>query len=776
MDRHIFSHTQETDRGAIRAFSALLCLVTCLSCAGTQTVSFMGYQPPDYDVSLVKSLTIVGFESDRNEMGASVKSHLIQSLMGHGYFTVAESDRADGGRSYSGDPAGIVELGRKMRVDAVVTGTVSGSVDDNYTTQRNSKRVLTRYKTVVEYESRPVKEKVKVRVKEKGKWVEREKTVTTVKRVPTERRVPVYEHVNYTERYLHRKGALTVNLRIVDVVTGNVLASRTASHDEKYRQLVSSNEPPARRVGRSDSPVGGLLTAIVDAAVSGSENRTHGGRLPAQHEIIASLSQKVASELADQLSPRQISIVRQLKKDKSGKAGVSMARNGQWEQAARFWSRIREREPENATVWNNLGVFYEHDGQYAEARTAYQQAVDMSPGDRVFHRNLNALTSLVESMQRQTAALGAKIEETSLGLLVASVLDGTLAERLGLKKGDIVEHVNSAPMATQDELERAIIQTTKLGAELNVDVMRAGERLILELTLGEGRRPLADISTLDEPDHAATDDYEPVVDVDQVVNSRSNRPAALGVIIGVEEYRYAPAVPFARHDAMVAHEYFVRALGIKKSNIYLRTDRDATQGEFRKVFESDQGWLARRIEPGKTEVFVYFVGHGVPDPRTQDAYLVPSDGDPNYPATSFRLDELYRSLNKLQAKSVTLVIDACFSGQVGRGGGVEMLLAGARGIGVEPRRSEVGPRLIVFTAAQGNQVSSSYPEKSHGLFTYFWFKGLKGHADDNGDSIITVRELHAYVSQHVSEQAGFLDREQTPELHGKDLERVLVRY
>ncbi|MBT5875680.1 MAG: hypothetical protein HOH43_19810 [Candidatus Latescibacteria bacterium] len=95
---------------------------------------------------------------------------------------------------------------------------------------------------------------------------------------------------------------------------------------------------------------------------------------------------------------------------------------------------------------------------------------------------------------------------------------------------------------------------------------------------------------------------------------------------------------------------------------------------------------------------------------------------------------------------------------------------------MEPRRSEVGPHLIVFTAAQGNQVSSSYPEKSHGLFTYFFFKGLKGHADENGDSIITVRELHAYVSQHVSDQAGFLDREQTPELHGIDLERVLVRY
>ena len=264
--------------------------------------------------------------------------------------------------------------------------------------------------------------------------------------------------------------------------------------------------------------------------------------------------------------------------------------------------------------------------------------------------------------------------------------------------------------------------------------------------------------------------------VDRVSVSNTQRPHALGVILGIEDYRYAPDVTFARRDATVMREYFTKTLGLQESNIYIRTDRDATQGEFRKVFDPEQGWLAKRITSDETEIFVYYVGHGTPDVSTGDSYLMPADGDPNYPATSCRLDELYRSLDRLPAKQVTVILDACFSGRVGRGKRVEMLLAGARGIAVEPRRIAVGERTVVLTASAGNQVSSGYPDKSHGLFTYFLMRGLKGEADTDGDRAITVTELYTYVHRHVTAQAGRLDREQTPELHGDDIYRVIVRY
>lgn len=272
--------------------------------------------------------------------------------------------------------------------------------------------------------------------------------------------------------------------------------------------------------------------------------------------------------------------------------------------------------------------------------------------------------------------------------------------------------------------------------------------------------------------------FRPTIDenVDRVPVSGMKRPNALGVIFGVEDYRYAPSVTFARRDAVAMQAYFVKTLGLQESNIYVRLDQDATQGEFRKVFDPQQGWLAKRIRPGETEIFVYYVGHGAPDLSTGDSYIMPADADPNYATTSYRLEELYRSLEQLPAAQATVILDACFSGRVGRGDQVEMLLADARGISVTPRQIRVGERTVVLTASAGNQVSSGYPEKSHGLFTYFLMRGMKGEADANGDKAITVGELYAYVLEQVMAQAGRLDREQTPELHGEDRRRVIVTY
>ncbi|MBI4553591.1 MAG: caspase family protein [Candidatus Latescibacteria bacterium] len=753
-------------------------LIGLAGCAGPKTISFLAYQPPDFDVSQVRTIAFIGLKSQDDAVSTKVGSLLVQSLMRHQYFTVVQPDRAST-RLAGGAIQDIAEAGRMLGVDAVIDGDVDGGVDDDYTMQSNSKRVLVRYDTVTEYESRTVQEIAKVRVKEGGKWVEKTKKVNVVKRVPKQKQVPVYKHVAYTERFLNRSGFVSVNLRFVEAATGNILASRSASRRVTRRKLVFSDEPPDLTMSGESAASWGvklLATLIASVAVMTVEQRLS-ATIPDRSELLQSLSAEVARELADQVSPRQVSVVRRLKTDKETKTGVKFARNGQWDQAGREWRRALERKPESAAVWNNLGVFYEHAGQYTEAKQAYQKAVELKSSERLYRLNLASLTQVIGALQKQTASLGAKVEETSLGLLVASILDGTVAERLGLRKGDIIVRVNRKAMSTMSELEQEVIETTRQGGELAVEVMRAGESVSLSLALASGKSRIVAApakSRRDRPDVSSTS--LPVVDVDEVVSSKTQRPDALGVILGIEDYRYAPAVPYARHDATVVREYFIRTLGLKESNIYVRMDRDATQGEFRKVFDPEQGWLAKRIKPEQTEVFIYYIGHGVPDLTTRDAYLVPSDGDPNYTPTNYRLDELYRNLNQLPARQVTVILDACFSGRVGRGDQVELLLAGARGIAVEPRRVELGGRVIVLTASSGNQVSSSYPEKSHGVFTYFLLKGLKGDADKDEDSTITVRELYAYVREHVTEQAGRLDREQTPELQGDDVDRVLVRY
>ena len=84
--------------------------------------------------------------------------------------------------------------------------------------------------------------------------------------------------------------------------------------------------------------------------------------------------------------------------------------------------------------------------------------------------------------------------------------------------------------------------------------------------------------------------------------------------------------------------------------------------------------------------------------------------------------------------------------------------------------------MIVFAAASGSQISSSYPEKKHGLFTYFLLKALRGDADEDGDGVVTVEEAEAYIVENVGRTAGQLDREQTPQVLGLRKNRSLVRY
>ena len=70
--------------------------------------------------------------------------------------------------------------------------------------------------------------------------------------------------------------------------------------------------------------------------------------------------------------------------------------------------------------------------------------------------------------------------------------------------------------------------------------------------------------------------------------------------------------------------------------------------------------------------------------------------------------------------------------------------------------------------------ASAWPEKKHGLFTYFLMNGMKGEVDTNGDKKLTVGERGDYIHENVSDMAGMLDREQTPGLETLDKNRVLV--
>ncbi len=263
---------------------------------------------------------------------------------------------------------------------------------------------------------------------------------------------------------------------------------------------------------------------------------------------------------------------------------------------------------------------------------------------------------------------------------------------------------------------------------------------------------------------------ETLTDVDLPPKTKARNPNGIAVVIGIESYQHVSDATYAYNDAEVFREYLADTMGFSKAKVKIVTNRQATLGEFNKLLGLD-GWLARNIDPGKSEIVVYYSGHGIPDSNTKQTGLLPFDIDPNY-SIGFHLSQLYESLGGLNAKSVTVFLDACFTGENRER---KMLLADARGIVVVPNEKSIPNNLTVLSAVSGGQFSGALKEKEHGLFTYFVLKGLGGDADSDKDKKLTMGELGEYVRGKVKERAAIEGREQTPELQG-DTNKVLLEW
>ncbi len=257
--------------------------------------------------------------------------------------------------------------------------------------------------------------------------------------------------------------------------------------------------------------------------------------------------------------------------------------------------------------------------------------------------------------------------------------------------------------------------------------------------------------------------------------TRMRQPDAVAVVIGNALYQNTSNVDFALNDAQSMRNYLIQVMGYRPENIiYLE---NASYADMKLVFgskENHKGKLFNLVKPNQSEVFVYYSGHGAPGLNNKIAYFVPVECNPQYvELTGFSTEVFYNNLAKLPASSVVVALDACFSGQniytnispiVIRSKGALGLKSGA---------------LLASSAA--DQVSAWYPEKRHGLFTYFFLKALHNqNADSNKDGRITLAEIHQFIND-ASEGIPYYARRlhgitQTPVISGQNIQKVLVDF
>ncbi len=221
------------------------------------------------------------------------------------------------------------------------------------------------------------------------------------------------------------------------------------------------------------------------------------------------------------------------------------------------------------------------------------------------------------------------------------------------------------------------------------------------------------------------------------------------LIIANEDYQFVDKVDFALNDGNTFKEYCIKTLGVPEKQVWLY--ENASYG----IINSGVSKMVQAMNMfDNPNAIIYYCGHGIPDEKTGDAYIIPTDGNGKNMATCYSLNSLYNTFSETKAANVTYFMDACFTGASKDGS----MLVAARGVAREPKKETLAGNAVVFSATSSDETAMAYKEKQHGLFTYFLLKKLQ---ETKGD--VSYEELSNYINTNVKKEA-FLTNEkpQTP--------------
>ncbi len=222
------------------------------------------------------------------------------------------------------------------------------------------------------------------------------------------------------------------------------------------------------------------------------------------------------------------------------------------------------------------------------------------------------------------------------------------------------------------------------------------------------------------------------------------------VVIGVGQYGSAdiPDLEFAGADARAVYEFLTSSAAgpFEEDHVRFLTDEEATGEAMRDalfVFLQQADW--------DDLVFIYYAGHGAPDPnRPDNLYLLPTDSDLDALAsTAFPMWDVKTALRRqIASERVIVVADACHSAGTADGD----VVGGAEGNAIAGGFAQLfsPSRRLMMTAADTNEFSLEDARwGGHGVFTHFLLDGLRGNGDANADGVVTFSEIFDYVSKNV---------------------------
>jgi hypothetical protein len=268
---------------------------------------------------------------------------------------------------------------------------------------------------------------------------------------------------------------------------------------------------------------------------------------------------------------------------------------------------------------------------------------------------------------------------------------------------------------------------------LTVQPQRVEIQVVVEESWRGPAAPSQTLSLTIQPTGTSTDDVNQV----PAPVSGFQRPHTYLVSIGIGSYR-DPQIQPRKHaslDAEMVANYFQSLGGVPSTNVRLLQDWKALRPDIDEVLLH---WLPSSTTKDAV-VIVYFSGQAMVAP-TGEVLLVPYEGSPTATTGLYPLKDLDSALSRLKAKQTILLFD----------GMVSKLHRDPKGTAVGPRWELSGGNTIRLIGGEGFAKGVEDDKHRHGLFTYYLLRGLRGDADTNRDSEVTLGEIAAYVRQKVA--------------------------
>lgn len=231
--------------------------------------------------------------------------------------------------------------------------------------------------------------------------------------------------------------------------------------------------------------------------------------------------------------------------------------------------------------------------------------------------------------------------------------------------------------------------------------------------------------------------------------STSTSSKGRALIIAIANYHYInplPDIVLNDAQAMVHVLSSPEFCGYDQANITQLLDERAT----REAVLTSLANLSFDSEPDDI-VCVYFSGHGALTGGPDESSLLTVDCKlSNLADTSISATEFSDALNRIKAKRLLVILDACHAAGAGTLKSTDLTNAPLLGISEKTiLRLAEGVGRALMASSRPNETSLIMHGAQNSAFTEAMLEGLKGGADQNNEGLIRVFDLFDYVSRKV---------------------------